>query len=87
MLVCEHMQPPPLCDYQSAVLVLVLELIDGKGETLPSMMQAYSAHPATLSVFYLMDLTPNANYTLILTVSTIAGNASASIIFGENIDL
>lgn len=75
------MQPPPLCVYQSAVLIL--ELVDESGEVLPAMRLAYTGQPRRLSVFFPMHLKPNANYTLMLAVYTPAGNATTSVVFGE----
>lgn len=44
------------------------------------MMHAYSGRPQQL---HAMQLGPNINYSLMLAVYTVAGNASESIVFGK----
>lgn len=46
------------------------------------MMHAYSGHPQQLSVCY-PNLVLNTNYSLMLAVYTMAGNASENIAFGK----
>lgn len=81
LFIATCMQPPPLCIYQSAVLIL--KLVEESGEVLPAMRHTYTGHPQQISVFFPMHLKPNANYTLMLEVNTLAGNATASVVFGE----
>ena len=77
-------QPPPLCVYQTAEIVL--KLVDENGGVLSEMKRTYMGQPQELSVFFPMHLIPNANYTLMLAVSTVAGNASKNVVFGESTD-
>lgn len=79
------MQPPSLCVYQTAEIVLML--VDEDGMVLPEMKQTYQGQPQSLSIFYPMHLIPDSKYNLTLSVSTVAGNASKTIVFGELVQI
>ena len=67
--------PPPVCEFQQAWLILELQEVDSN-ESLVVAMRTYSGAPFTLSFLITKGLVANTNYTIVVMVTTVAGNVS-----------
>ena len=71
-----------MCAFQQAQLTLEVLQVDSN-ESMLLVTEAYFGAPSTLTFHITRNLLPNTNYTLIATVTTLAGNATGEWHFGE----